>query len=630
MHGYYRETDSSKIRLSLDSLFRIQARSIAFLEDYTQIPFPFQKFDFVAIPDFQFGGMEHVGAIQYKASSLFLDGSATREQLNGRVGLLSHETAHMWFGDLVTMRWFNDVWMKEVFANFMADKIGNALNASANYNLKFLTDHYPAAYSIDRTAGANPIRQKLENLGDAGSLYGNIIYHKAPIMMRQLETLMGEVPFRDGLREYLKTYAYGNASWPELIHILGKYTRANLEAWNAIWVNEPGRPVFRYRLYVNGGKITSLTITQKGEDSSNRVWPQVFSIALVYGDHVDEFKVNMNGGNITVQGTNGRLKPVYILFNANGFGYGVFPVDTAALPLVAKLPNPVMRASSYISAYENMLDSRGPNALTLIRQDLFYLHFEQEELNIGLLLGQIQSIFWHFLNRPDRAQIVGEAATAIWKALQQSTQPNVKKQLFLSYAGIAGTKDAVDTVYTIWKSRQPPQGVRLSEDDYTNLACGLAVRSYPDYEMILQEQANRIKDPDRRARFQYLQPSLSGSQSTRDSFFFSLQNPKNRAKESWVLTGLGYLYHPLRTDSSEKYLPASLEWLSDIQRTGDVFFPQGWLQASFGNYQTASAAEVVRRFLKEHPGYNPKLKEKILQAADNLFRAETLLKKEPG
>ena len=205
MNLLHRETDPTKLRLSLAPIFQLHADALAFMQEYTGLPYPFQKFDFIAIPDFQYGGMEHVGAIDYKASTLFLDEGATQDQVLARSNLVAHETAHMWFGDLVTMRWFNDVWMKEVFANFMADKVTQVAVANSNYDLKFVIDHYPAAYGIDRTAGANPIRQPLANLQDAGSLYGNIIYHKAPIMMRQLERLMGPEAFRDGLREYLQT-----------------------------------------------------------------------------------------------------------------------------------------------------------------------------------------------------------------------------------------------------------------------------------------------------------------------------------------------------------------------------------------------------------------------------------------
>ena len=266
----------------MDPIFQIHRDALAFMKDYTQIDFPFQKFDFVGIPDFQYGGMEHAGAIDYKASALFLDEGATLDQKIGRSSLISHETAHMWFGDMVTMRWFNDVWMKEVFANFMADKITKVALPDANFDLKFLIDHFPAAYQIDRTAGANPIRQPLDNLQEAGTLYGGIIYHKAPIVMRQLERLMGEDKFRQGLRTYLKKYAYSNASWPDLISILDELTPTDLQSWNEVWVNETGRPQITYDLKTDGQKISTLTITQKGEDGSDRLWPQLYEIALVY------------------------------------------------------------------------------------------------------------------------------------------------------------------------------------------------------------------------------------------------------------------------------------------------------------------------------------------------------------
>ena len=173
-----------------------------------------------------------------------LDESATQNQLLDRASIIAHETAHMWFGDLVTMRWFNDVWMKEVFANFMAAKIVNPSFPQVNHDLRFLLAHYPAAYQVDRTAGTNPIRQQLANLNEAGQLYGPIIYQKAPIVMRQLEMMVGEQPFRDGLREYLKRYAFGNATWLDLVRILDERTRENVAAWSRAWVEERGRPEF--------------------------------------------------------------------------------------------------------------------------------------------------------------------------------------------------------------------------------------------------------------------------------------------------------------------------------------------------------------------------------------------------
>src|SRR5690606_762007 len=132
-------------------------------------------------------------------------------------------------------------------------------------DLKFLVDHFPAAYGVDRTTGANPIRQQLDNLKDAGTMYGNIIYHKSPIMMRQLERLMGKNKFQQGVREYLKKFANGNASWPDLIGILDRYTDEDLEAWNKVWVNESGRPVVDYTIEYNQNKIKPFKVKQAAE-----------------------------------------------------------------------------------------------------------------------------------------------------------------------------------------------------------------------------------------------------------------------------------------------------------------------------------------------------------------------------
>jgi aminopeptidase N len=131
----------------------------------------------------------------------------------------------------------------------------------------------------------------------------------------------------------------------------------------------------------------------------------------------------------------------------------------------------------------------------------------------------------------------------------------------------------------------------------------------------------RIQNEDRRQRLVFLLPALSNDIRERDRFFDSLKVAQGRKKEAWVLTGLSYLHHPLRTVVSEKYLPATLDLLEEIQRTGDVFFPQSWLQTSFAWYRTRTAAAIVRGFLQQHPDYNPKLKAKILQSADLLFRA---------
>ncbi|RIV20691.1 aminopeptidase [Fibrisoma montanum] len=624
MQFLHRETDSTKIRLSMEPIFTLHGDALRFLEDYTQIPYPFRKFDFVAIPDFQYGGMEHVGAIQYRASSLFLDDGATRDQKLSRATLIAHETAHMWFGDLVTMRWFDDVWMKEVFANFIADKITQVSMPESNYDLEFLIAHFPAAYDVDRTEGANPIGQPLANLQEAGTLYGGIIYHKAPIMMRQLERLMGKEALRNGLREYLKKYAYSNASWPDLITILDAYTPADLQRWNRVWVNETGRPRFSYQLKTASNKIASFVITQAGENGADRLWPQLFEVALVYADRVEQLTVDMNQRQVALKEAVGKAAPLFVVFNSTGQGYGLFPVDERMVSGLDKLKDPVTRAAAYISLYENMLSGQSVAPAQLARVYLQQLAHEPEELNIRLLTSQLSDLVWRFTRPDDRLALATAAEKAIWPLMQQETHAGKKKLLFRCYQSLALTTEARDRLYTIWKDQQAPAGVTLTEDDYTSLALALAVRDYPA-EGLLEQQLKRIKNPDRRKRLQFMMPALSPDVATRDAFFASLKDVSNREREAYVTAALGYLHHPLRAATSAKYLRASLDLLEEIQRTGDIFFPESWLRSTLSTYQTSEAANLIRTFLTEHPAYNPRLKAKLLQAADGPFRAATLL-----
>ena len=579
-----------------------------------------------AIPDFQFGGMEHPGAILFQNSTLFLDKSATQNQLNNRSNLIAHEVAHLWFGDMVTMDWFNDVWMKEVFANFMADKSTGASSDKSIYDLKFLTTHFPAAYSVDRTLGANPIRQILDNLQNAGMMYGPIIYNKAPIMMRQLELLIGEEDFRKGVSEYLTQYAFNNASWPDLIAILDKHTPKDLQSWNKVWVNDPGRPVIDYDVKYNGDKIERFTSIQTPEYGKEpKLWPQEFEISLFYPDRIEKVTVKLDGKQQDIPELKGKLKPLFILQNSSGIGYGVFKTDQTVISKFDLIKDPIHRASAYISLYENMLNGAGGNKQDVLNFFAEQLPKETTELNLRLITGYISSVYWNFLPENIRLKESGNIEDKLWKALQVQTAKNNKKIVFDGYQNIFQSQQAYDNLYKIWKSQTPPQGVSLNDEDFTNLALALSLRNSNNNDL-LQEQLTRIKNPDRVNRFKIIMQAVSSDQKIRDNFFNGLMQKQNRSNESAVGSALGYLHHPLRQQTSVHYLPKTLEILQEIQKTGDIFFPDNWLRSTFSSYQDPKAFEVVNQFLLKNPDYNAILKNKILQATDNLRRAQKLVK----
>ncbi|WP_413999953.1 M1 family metallopeptidase [Flavobacterium sp. W1B] len=622
----YRENNPEKLNESLSTIFSLHRQAISYLEKYTQYPFPFKKMDFATIPVFQYGGMEHVGAIQYRESKLFLDNSATNSEKLSRGKLIAHETSHMWFGDLVTMKWFNDVWMKEVFANFMADKIMNPAFPDINHNLQFLTTHYPSAYEEDRTKGTHPIRQNLANLKNAGSLYGNIIYNKAPIMMRQLEATMGKETFQKGIQKYIQKYAYSNADWENLVEILDKETPSNIKKWSDVWVNQPGRALFSDQIqYDANGTIKSYVIQQRAEDSSQNVWPQIFEIGLVYPESTKVIKVNVNDQIIEVKEAVGLQKPISIIYNYNGYGYGVFPIDINNLDKISEIKDEVARAYSYINLYENTLIGK-ITPVKAFDSCLKGVNVEQNELIVSLLSSQLSSLFWGFFTEKQQLRSQDELEKMLYSRLQENLPSNVKKKLFGLFEDIAYSGTAKEKLYQIWNKEISIANLKFNEDDYITMAMNLAIYKHEKSDEILKETRDLIGNSDKRKRFDFLLPSLSNDEAVRDAFMESLKQEKNREKESWVQLALANIHHPLRQESSKKYLKECLDLIEEVQLTGDIFFPKGWLVNSVGKYSSSDAFNIVADFLKENPKFSPILKRKLLQATDNLSRAQEIKK----
>ncbi|AMQ54837.1 peptidase M1 [Algoriphagus sanaruensis] len=625
MHLLYREDNEEKVSTSLPELFRLHQQSVEFLESYTGYPFPFQKLDFATIPIFQYGGMEHVGAIQYREGALFLGPEATDSELLSRAKLIGHETAHMWFGDLVTMKWFNDVWMKEVFANFMAGKIANPAFPQINHDLLFLTSLYPGAYAEDRTKGTNPIRQNLSNLKNAGSLYGGIIYNKAPIMMRQLETLMGEEAFQKGIQAYIKNFANGNAEWNDLVQLLDQQTPEDLMAWSEVWVNQSSRPIFTQDLTLaKDGKIETLRLIQKAEDGSDKVWPQFFEVTLVYADTTRIIPVSIKGRSEEILEAKELEKPLAIWYNTDGLGYGVFPIDESNLDQIPQIENEVSRASAYLNLFENTLNGgvKPTKNLEVIQAGL---KRENNEIILQLISGQANTLFWTFLSEEVRKEEAEKMEALVWDRLNQGLKPNVKKSLYNLYSGIAFSETGQAKLYGIWNKEINISNLNLSSDNLTGLAMNLALFGHPKSEEILDQERSRITNSDRLARFDFLRPALSGKEEDRDALFLSFKDSQNREKESWVLAACGYIHHPLRQKESVKHLSLALDLMEEIQRTGDIFFPKGWASNTIGQYNSPEAEQLVQDFLKSKPDFNPVLKNKILQATDNLSRAQKIL-----
>lgn len=646
--AYHRETDPKRIA-QLPEIFRQVEYSLRWQEDFTGVKYPFAKYDLVILPGFQFGGMEHTGATFYNDNTIFLNEHPTPDEVLSRANLIAHETTHMWFGDYVTMRWFDDVWTKEVFANYFAAEITAPQFPQVNHDLNRLKTYAAAAYSEDRTwaepymtsqgetlrGGGTAIRQPLENLRNAGLVYNNIIYNKAPLMMQKMVELMGRDAFREGIREYVKTYAYGNASWEDLVRILDRHSSANVSAFSNAWVNERGMPNIKTTL----SRDVTLILTQSDPYERSLTWPQSFSIGLhtEAADTVVNITMTTQRPNLSIA-LPAKWSGAQLIPNVDGRGYGVFLLEEEQLASLLRhwqsLTTGTARQAVVMNLHENYL-LRNISPEDWLKSLIASLREETDALTASTIcayLGEplrrialsgsdefISSTTLPIFQR--KAQFESELVGLSGSHPLTSVRLQLKRLLF----HIGSSRATTQWMQQIWENANDPL---LSERDYMALTYELALRRQAQAESILARGRERLLTPsnggrpnaDRLREFDFISRAVMPRQQDLDNLFAEMLTPEGRRIEPWAARVIAYLNHPLRGASSLRYIAPGLEALEDVQRTGDIFFPTHWCSALLGEHTSPEARHIVEVFLDTHPDYLPLRRNKILNAAYPLFR----------
>ena len=611
--AYFRETDPKRVA-QLPEIFRQVVYSLNWQEEYTDMPYPFAKYDLVILPGFQFGGMEHTGATFYNDNTIFLSEHPTPDEELSRAQLIAHETSHMWFGDCVTMDWFNDVWTKEVFANYFAAAITAPLFPQINHELNWMKTYAAASLSEDRTLGGTAIRQDLDNMNNAGLIYNNIIYNKAPVMMKKLVELMGEEAFRKGIQNYLKKFQYANATWEDLISVLELETEENLSTFSDVWVNPKGMPKISITLENN-----NLRVIQEDPYKRGLLWSQSFKIALrsEETDSVLSVTINMNSWSAEQEvAVQDEFANAQILPNIDGKGYGLFELNAnqlkGLLHLWSTLQDPTERYAILSLLHENYLANRLEDAdwLDFLME---VLPVEKDALTASTLIGYIREPL-QYMDDIRKSAIEND----LWQLTRSHELYSARVQLLRQLFSMATSQSVVDHLYNLWENRGNDL---LSINDYTSLSYELAIRMPRQSSRIMETQRKRIENPDRLRQFDFISRAVSPDTLQMDSLFHQLiSDPQARRIEPWTASVLSLLNHPLRQNYSVKYIHPALDALEEVQRTGDIFFPGNWCRAVLGNYRSPKAYQEVQKFLNENPSYLELRKNKILLGCFGLYR----------
>ncbi len=605
----YRETDPAKVA-QLPIVFDHVALSLRWMEEYTGIPYPFEHYGFVVLPGYQFGGMEHPGCIQFNDRRIFLGPEPTPDEEMSRLNLIAHETAHMWFGDLVTMRWFDDVWTKEVFANFMADKIAREQFPDIDHDLAFIKTHYPLAMSTDRTQGTHPIQQPLDNMNKAGLLYGNIIYHKAPIMMSKLEKEKGADNLRDGLRSYLQHYAYGNATWDDLIAELDRFNpEHSAQSFSDVWVKQKGMPVISSGVHM----LDAVHVLQADPYGRRLVWKQGFDIGYIdMNGRFSQHHIYMNDYDYLLSSSYSKG----LFLNSNAEGYGQFALDHKGISMMSDAwktmaDNDLTRYAAVINLYENF-HLGNITASELARVLLEFLEHENNELIASTTCSYLGDLL---------ACLEGKQRAATEQRLfglsQQHGLQSVRQTLLRQLSIMAVSPEVLDKLYAIWKDQSASF---FNSRDYMRLAYHLAILHPNRWQQIVDQQRGRLDNVDQQREFDFISRACNPDTLVQQQLFDELLMAENRRVEPWARDMLALLNDPTREPLSNRYLIPGLDALQEVQRTGDIFFPGYWLSGLLSGHRSEGAKQVVRQWIDAHTSLDAALMNKLKENAYWLLR----------
>ena len=372
---------------------------IHFYNDYYGIKYPFQKLDLISIPDFRAGAMENAGAITFRETALLIDPkTASTGQRKSVTGVVAHEIAHQWFGDLVTMKWWDDIWLNEGFATFMTGKPIEAWKPEWNSRLDSVGATI-TSLGLDAQRATRPIRTAAETSEDINQLFDGIAYGKTAAVLRMIEQWLGEEAFRDGIRAYLEKYSWSNAAAEDFWRTMTASSKKPVDAVMQSFVDQPGAPLIQSGDQCKD-KARRVTLSQQRLLPRGQDVAQSWSLP-VCPKHSERCSViNQTSSQLTLPGCD---HPLFL--NTNGRGY--FATDYSAAErkaLLAHLRD--LNAAERISL-------RGNEALlvNMMRRDVGdYLSLLEalprpaERTMVDAIAANLQQLDRQLVNDTNRAQ----------------------------------------------------------------------------------------------------------------------------------------------------------------------------------------------------------------------------------
>jgi len=473
--------------LDADNLFEITKQGFAFFEEEFDCAYPFEKYDQLFTPEYNMGAMENAGCVTFNEVYVFR--SRVPDALVERRALtVLHELAHMWFGNLVTMKWWNDLWLNESFAEWASTTCQAEATQWTDAWTTFSSMEKDWAYREDQLSTTHPIVAEIRDLRDVEVNFDGITYAKGASVLKQLVAYVGREPFREGLRAYFRKHAWGNTRLSDLLDELEATSGRDLRAWSAAWLETAGVNTLRSHIDTDDdGVITSAVIEQTAPQDHPTIRPHRLAIGL-YAlsqdgedttlERVDRVEIDVDGARTEVPELVGNAQPDFLLVNDDDLAYAKLRLDQRSVETGLAYPrafsSSLPRALFLGSAWDMTRDAE-LGARSFIDLVLATIPGESDSTLLRTLLQQLQTALFFYVDPAQRESTRTRVRETLWElARGAEAGSDAQLQLVMATANVTGPGDDVSAFAGLLDGTQEQDGLVVDFEMRWTLLTALA------------------------------------------------------------------------------------------------------------------------------------------------------------
>ncbi|WP_029068727.1 aminopeptidase N [Jonesia quinghaiensis] len=618
--------------LDADYIFEKTRQGFEFFEAQFGVPYPFEKYDQLFVPEFNAGAMENAGCVTFTETYVFRS-KVTDAIKERRVVTILHELAHMWFGDLVTMKWWNDLWLNESFAEWASTLATAEATEWHEAWTTFNAMEKTWAYRQDQLPSTHPIVAAINDLEDVYVNFDGITYAKGGSVLKQLVAWVGLEQFMAGVSAYFRKHAWGNTELSDLLVELERTSGRELTSWSQLWLETAGVNTLTPIIDTdNAGVITRFTIVQTATEEYPTIRPHRMAVGFYNhddnGDLVRTHRVELDvdGEHTDVTDLVGQQRPALVLLNDDDLAYAKIRFDTESLQVAAEqlssITNPLARSIVWGALWDATRDGEFP-ASDYVALVINHIGSETESTTLRTTLAQLLTTARMYVAPQRRASALDLVSGALWELAQNAPAGSDAQFQFVKYFAALPTSEEHQQVLSgLFDGSVTLEGLEIDTDLRWEILEGLVLLGAADNTDIDQALAadNTASGAQAAARARAAIPTVEGKTAAFDSLVVSADAPNAIARS----TGLGF-NHVTDATVLEPLVARYFEALAPLWSERSFHMASqiitGLFPTSIASPELASAA---RTWLDANADAAPALRRIVVESLADVDRALTV------